>query len=185
MSKHPKPAVIAFGRLGDKPPRAAWFCTADAAIAQWLAARYRLTTLPATPDLLKTLEATLAQWQLGPDGHPVMPVISMRVFTRLQSLASQAETGDPAGVMASVGTAPPTAPPAITPEVVQAHTVLWEDIGVHSVVLATAEDPAGGWWEAVVLAIHNGTCTLRWRDFPDDGLVTRKRQQLALLPPAS
>jgi len=184
MSKHPKPAVLAFGRAGNKPPRAAWFTTADSAVAHWAAAQHSLTLLPAAPELLKSLETPLTEWQLGADGHPLLHVIAMHTFTRLQSFAAQAEAGDPAGIMAGAQPATPE-PPAMTPEIEQARSLLWDAIGVNSVVLTLAEDPTLGWWEAIVLAVHNGSCTLCWRDFPADGLVRRKRQQLALLHSAS
>ena len=73
----------------------------------------------------------------------------------------------------------------MTPEIEQARSLLWDAIGVNSVVLTLAEDPTLGWWEAIVLAVHNGSCTLCWRDFPADGLVRSKRKQLALLHSAS
>lgn len=184
MSKHPKPAVLAFGRAGTKAPRAAWFAAADAAIAQWAATQYSLTLLPATPELLKSLEAPLTEWQLGGDGHPLLPVIALQTFTRLQSFAAHAEAGDPAGIMASAQPLP-AGPPTKTPQHEQAQSLLWDAIGINSVVLTLADDPALGWWEATVLAVHNGSCILCWRDFPADGLIRRKRQQLALLHPGS
>ena len=60
---------------------------------------------------------------------------------------------------------------------------LWDALAVGSLVLAQEDDPSHGWWEAVILAIHQNTCTLCFRDHPDDGLVKRERHQLALLHP--
>ncbi len=58
----------------------------------------------------------------------------------------------------------------------------WDQIGIGSVVLATVgvED---GWWEAVVLGVNGGACTLKWRDFPRERTFVRRRTELALLPP--
>ena len=58
----------------------------------------------------------------------------------------------------------------------------------------TIERPAGGrhggprsrlvmsWWEAVVVAVKGETITLRWRDFPEEPTIKRKRNQIAFLP---
>jgi hypothetical protein len=51
-------------------------------------------------------------------------------------------------------------------------------------VLATigVED---GWWEAVVIGLNGEMLNLRWRDFPGERTVLRRRSQVALLAPAS
>jgi len=61
----------------------------------------------------------------------------------------------------------------------------WAAIGIGSTVLA-CQGPMEGWWEAVVLYTKaNDSFVLRWRDFPDDGEITRARKDLALMPPGS
>ena len=55
----------------------------------------------------------------------------------------------------------------------------WDDIKVGSEVIAfeSAED---GWWEAIVTEINGEMLTLRWRDYPRQPMVARRRHQVAL-----
>ena len=55
----------------------------------------------------------------------------------------------------------------------------WDEIKVGSDVIAfeSAED---GWWEAIVTEISGEMLTLRWRDYPRQPLVARRRHQVAL-----
>ena len=55
----------------------------------------------------------------------------------------------------------------------------WDDIKVGSEVIAfeSAED---GWWEAIVTEITGEMLTLRWRDYPRQPMVARRRHQVAL-----
>jgi hypothetical protein len=57
----------------------------------------------------------------------------------------------------------------------------WDEIGIGSVVLATAgvED---GWWESIVIGVNGEALTLKWRDFPREPVFVRRRTELALLP---
>ena len=63
----------------------------------------------------------------------------------------------------------------------------WAALAVGDVVLARDYDRDGesvGWWEAVVLAPADGDAfTLGWRDYPEQGLVRRRRAELAPLHP--
>lgn len=59
-------------------------------------------------------------------------------------------------------------------------------IVVGSLVLVGEVYPLCGWYEAIVVtAPSDDLFTLRWRDWPDDPLVARRRDDLALLPPGS
>jgi hypothetical protein len=65
---------------------------------------------------------------------------------------------------------------------------LWAALAVGDVVLARDYDREGEsvGWEAVVLAPADGDAfTLGWPDYPEQGLVRRKRAELALLHPGS
>jgi hypothetical protein len=57
-------------------------------------------------------------------------------------------------------------------------------VTVNSLVLAREDGPTDGWWEAIIVAEHDGVYTLYYRDYPEQGLVRRQRQQIALLPPS-
>jgi hypothetical protein len=56
----------------------------------------------------------------------------------------------------------------------------WEDIKVGSLVIAH-ESHEDGWWEAIVTSLTDTTLTLKWRDYPRQPIVTRRRDQIALL----
>ncbi len=59
----------------------------------------------------------------------------------------------------------------------------WPIIREGSLVLATTGGVADGWFESVVVeAKPDDLLVLRWRDFSDEALFLRRRDQLALLP---
>jgi len=129
----------------------------------------------------------LPQWGLNKDGQPLIPVVTQDTLELLQALT--AEAAAIGAVNPSEGTTTEaTADGEPTAEAAQAQTqeaarTLWGALRVNSVVLAP-EDEADGWWEAIILAIHDDTCTLCWRDYPEHGLVRRQREQLAVMHPA-
>ena len=55
----------------------------------------------------------------------------------------------------------------------------WDDIKIGSEVIGfeSAED---GWWEAIVTEINGEMLALRWRDYPRQPMVARRRHQVAL-----
>ena len=61
----------------------------------------------------------------------------------------------------------------------------WAEIDVGDLVLAENWDPETGWYEAVVLEqVGDDEFKLRFRDYPEEGTLVRRRNQLALLSPA-
>ena len=182
MSKQNRPALIVFGKRPRKHPRAAWFAVADAAVARWIAQQYGLSILKTTARVINQLGNSVAEWQLTPPGQPMVPTVRSDTFDELQALANEAGTAGEAGIE-TVDDAEYGAPPAVTAQQREAAKTLWGALAVGSLVLAQEDDPSHGWWEAVILAIHQNTCTLCFRDHPNDGLVKRERHQLALLHP--
>jgi hypothetical protein len=179
MSKQSKPALIVFGKGPRKQPRAAWFAAADAAVARWIVQRHELSTLKATTRVLSELGNPISEWQLVPRGEPILPTIRLDTFTQLQALVDEARaSGEEPTDEAEGG-----APGAITMQQRDAAKALWGALAVGSLVLAQEDNPEHGWWEAIILAIHHNTCTLCFRDHPEDGLVRRERHQLAILYP--
>ena len=73
-------------------------------------------------------------------------------------------------------------PPATKPKRPPAS---WAEIDVGDLVLAENWEPKTGWYEAVVLEqIGADELKLRFRDYPEEGTLVRRRNQLALLSPA-
>jgi hypothetical protein len=182
MSKQSKPALIVFGKQPRKQPRAAWFAAADAAIARWIARRHELSTLKATTRVLNELGNPIAEWQLVPQGEPALPTIRLDTFNQLQALVDEARASDEVA-NEPTDEAESGAPGAITTQQREAGKALWGTLAVGSLVLAQEDNPEHGWWEAIILAMHHNTCTLCFRDHPEDGLVRRERHQLAILHP--
>ena len=112
----------------------------------------------------------------------MVPTVKSGTFEELQALATEAGMPEEGGIDASDDAAA-AAPAAVTPQQREAAKVLWGALAVGSLVLAQEDDPSHGWWEAVILAVHQNTCTLCFRDYPDQGLVQRERHQLAILHP--
>jgi hypothetical protein len=182
MSKQNRPALIVFGKRPRKHPRAAWFTAADAAVARWIAQQSGLSILKATARVINQLGNPVAEWQLSARGQPMVPTVKSGTFEELQALATEAGMPEEGGIDASDDAAA-AAPAAVTPQQREAAKVLWGALAVGSLVLAQEDDPSHGWWEAVILAVHQNTCTLCFRDYPDQGLVQRERHQLAILHP--
>jgi hypothetical protein len=181
MSKQNRPALIVFGKRPRKQPRAAWFSAADAAVARWIAHRYGLSTLKATTRVTNELSNPIGEWQLVPQGQPMVPTVKLDTFDQLLALADEARaTGEATNEAIDEG----GAPAEVTAQQREAAKALWGSLAIGSLVLAQEDDPARGWWEAIILAMHQDICTLCWRDHPDDGLVRRESRHLAILHPS-
>lgn len=163
MSKQNRPALIVFGKRPRKHPRAAWFTAADAAVARWIAQQSGLSILKATARVINQLGNPVAEWQLSPRGQPMVPTVKSGTFEELQALATEAGTSEEGGIEASDDAAA-TAPATVTPQQREAAKALWGALAVGSLVLAQEDDPSHGWWEAVILAVHQNACTVCFRD---------------------
>jgi hypothetical protein len=169
------PALIVFGMpKGAKAPHAAWFRTAYAERARTAARRQGLTTLPVESAEARAVAATLKEGQLKAGGQLVMPCVSQDMLNTLRR-------------------SPPVPPPNATGAAttgratpgVNVPVAIWDTLKITDVVLAAHLEKGvpDGWYEAVIMKIENGVFTLRWADYPQDGLVRLPRQYLALMYP--
>jgi hypothetical protein len=93
--------------------------------------------------------------------------------------AADAPVSGPAEAAPAVASA---AAPGTSPDP-QATDDRWATIAVGDVVLAT-EGPREGWYEAVVQDVKPPhRVDLKWRDWPDEPVFFRPRDELAMLPP--
>lgn len=59
----------------------------------------------------------------------------------------------------------------------------WSELAVGQLVIARENDPADGYWEALIDKIDGDTLTLHWRDFQSLPKFKRPRHAVALLNP--
>lgn len=59
----------------------------------------------------------------------------------------------------------------------------WSELAAGQLVIAQENDPADGYWEALIDKIDGDTLTLHWRDFPNLPKFKRPRHAVALLNP--
>ena len=98
-------------------------------------------------------------------GQGSVPLVRKDLFNKLLSLLPAAEKG---------GLREPRRAPST-----------WAEIGVGDMVLAEDPIPNHGWWEAILLErTGDDAFKLRFRDYPEEGIMVRQRHQLALMFPA-
>jgi hypothetical protein len=173
-TKSTMPALIVFGTpKGAKAPHAAWFRAAYAARVVTAARRQALTTIAVESNETRAVAATLKEGQLKAGGQLTMPCVSQDMLSQLRRLMPQ-----PPGSSAP-------SPTGSTIAGVQVPFAVWDTLKPTDVVLAAHLENGvpDGWYEAIILKIEGGTFTLRWADYPEDGLVRLRRQHIALMYP--
>jgi hypothetical protein len=162
------PALIVFGTpKGTRGPRAAWFRAEYAQRARSAAQRQGLAILPVDSNETRAAVGALKEGQLKVGGQLVMPCVSQEIVNRLRGLIPATD---------HVGT---------TVAGVQVPSSIWDTLKPTDLVLAAHLEKGQpyGWFEAIILKIENGTYTLRWADYPKDGLIRLQRQHIALMFP--
>lgn len=153
-------------------------------MARWIGRHQGLSVAAANTEALAQLAARLPEWRLRPDGGPLLTILADALWEELRAVAMPgaeptnrpaAPEGDGEGQAATAAKRRALAEP------------LWAALAVGDVVLARDYDRDGesvGSWEAVVLAPADGaSLTLGWREYPEQGMVRRKRAELAPLHP--
>jgi hypothetical protein len=179
------PALVLFGLDGQGRPLAASFVADQTALALKAATSLNLQTLKVETveqvDLAKQLPvgAVLAA------GRATVPLVSKVLFDKL--LALRPRSADPASGNgpATAGPQPPASASASTQPQPKQLPSSWADIEVGDLVLVENWDPESGWFEAVILErVSDDEFKLRFRDYPEEGTLVRRRNQLALMSPA-
>ncbi len=199
------PAFIIYGYDHEKRPRAGCFDADAAALVEKIADAIKFTLVKiATADQL-AIAKELPPGRVSAPGFDALAVAPKALFEKLLACCISQDnkprlTG-PAPKAAENDPSPLDQPPtggglSKPPEsMVTAAEAAVDDksrpsqateIKVGDVVLAENSEPSTGWFEAVVLEqIGADQLRLRWRDYPEDGTLVRRRQQLALLPAQS
>jgi hypothetical protein len=181
---HPTaPAIVLFGLDGQGRPLAATFAADQTALGLKAATSLKLQTLKIETAELANLAKPLPVGAILAAGRATVPVVRKALFDKLLALrptsANLPRSDAPAAATslrpARASNQPqPKRPPATLAEI---------DVG--DLVLAENWEPKTGWYEAVVLEqIGADELKLRFRDYPEEGTLVRRRNQLALLSPA-
>ena len=118
---------------------------------------------------------------LGEPASGFQPVASNASATPPTPAVPVASTGNAAATAPAHTASAPSRPPAGDARV----PGTWDAIKPGVLVLATT-GPMEGWFESLVVATRADECfLLRWRDWPQEPEFTRRRDELALLHPAT
>ena len=189
----PQPIVLIFGIVAGRfRPQAARFRADEIELARYMAAKLNLAMLTIDVPLLKEIDLVIPEWQLRPDDQVVIPFVRGEIFEQLRQLTQPGTKGDMAATTGTDGGSPVTQVSVLDAPLVprpvldsKQATRLWDGLGIGSLVLAPDSDLTGehlGWWQAIILAVQDGVYLLRWRE-PEEGVIRRQRNQLALLHP--
>ncbi|MGE3643288.1 MAG: hypothetical protein AB7F96_05485 [Beijerinckiaceae bacterium] len=156
-------SLIVFGLDPDKNPVAGTFPAEMKDIIAKAAASLNLVCIAVEgPDLVQ-VNGQLPVGKILAAGRATVPIVKPALYERL--LAAIPRAKKPKGVCLPK-------PPAS-----------WRDIAVGHHVLAMDNLGSDSWYEAVVLEQPDAeTFKLRFRDYPEEGLVVRRRDQLGLMP---
>ena len=152
------PAIIVFGLDPTGKSKAATFPAQQADLASKAAGLMQLRLLKIDNPELAQFVAQLPVGKIYASGHGFVPVVRTALYAQLLQFA------DPA---------PAPGLPAT-----------WDNIDVGHMVIAR-DEPAFGWWEAIVIAKDGDMLTLRFRDYPKQAPVVLHRATLALLKPTA
>src|SRR5450759_4762791 len=152
------PAIIVFGLDPTGKSKAATFPAHQVELATKAASLMQLRLLKIDSPELTQFAAQLPVGKIYASGHGFVPQVRTDIYERLVQFA------DPA---------PAPGLPAT-----------WDDIDVGHMVIAR-DEPAFGWWEAIVIAKDGDMLTLKWRDYPKQAPAVLHRAALALLRPTA
>lgn len=185
------PGLILFGRDERHRPHASRFAAGDKAEAERAASLMGMHVLEISDDTHHSLAAGLPQGRLFGSGKAFVPFVKAEVFDRLVAAAGLPDVAVPVRASGKAAGAPPASGGGTgSPNPGGAgggprSPTDWPEIARGSLVLACA-GPMEGWFEAVVMYTKaDDAFELRWRDWPDEPLITRQRKDLGLLPPGS
>lgn len=186
------PALIVLGRDDTGKPHASWFGEEDAPLAQEAAGLMGMSALQIQHDAVRTLAAGLPKGRVFASGKAFVPFVKADVFESLAVHLPAHGPGNAADTVEQQQEASPGMEGASSPDDKPAHSPSteptpppadhWSLIRMGKLVLAS-EGKGEPWYEAVVIQDKGEHLTLRWRDYPDEPHIVRRREQVALLHP--
>ena len=181
---HPAvPAIVLFGLDGQGRPLAATFAADQTALALKAATSLKLQTLRIETAEQTDLAKQLPVGSILAAGRATVPLVSKALFDKLLALRPTSANLPGGDVPAAVAPLRPTS--ASNQAQPKRPPATWAEIDVGDLVLVENWEPETGWYEAVVLEkLGDDELKLRFRDYPEEGTLVRRRNQLALLSPA-
>jgi hypothetical protein len=186
------PVLILYGLDADGRPRAAGFNAAQADLAKKAAESLELQVLRIETAEQIELARQLPSGEILAPGRGNVPVVRKELFDKLLALLPAPDSGPSqeaasaveVDAATSVTTTDNSEPASNQPQPKQPPTT-WAEIDVGDLVLSEDCHPNNGWYEAVVLEqIGDDQFKVRLRDYPEEGTLVRRRNQLALMSPA-
>jgi hypothetical protein len=181
---HPgAPAIVLFGLDGQGRPLAATFAADQTALALKAATSLKLQTLKVETAEQTDLAKQLPVGAILAAGRATVPLVSKALYEKLLALRPTSANPPGGDVLAAVAPLRPAS--ASNQPQPKRSPASWAEIDVGDLVLVENWEPETGWYEAVVLEkLGDNEFNLRFRDYPEEGTLMRRRNQLALLPPA-
>jgi hypothetical protein len=177
------PALVLFGLDGQGQPLAASFVADQTALALKAATSLNLQTLKVETADQIDLAKQLPVGAILAAGRATVPLVSKALFDKLLAL-KPTSADPPSGDMPATAGPQPPASASNQPQPKRPPTS-WADIEAGDLVLVENWEPETGWFEAVVLEqLGDDEFKLRFRDYPEEGTLVRRRNQLALMSPA-
>jgi hypothetical protein len=181
---HPAaPAIVLFGLDGRGRPLAASFAPDQTALALKAATSLKLQTLKIETAEQADLAKQLPVGAILAAGRATVPLVSKALYEKL--LALRPTSANPPGGDVLAAAAPQPSATASNQLQPKRSPTSWAEIDVGDLVLAENWEPKTGWYEAVVLEkLDDDELKLQFRDYPEEGTLVRRRNQLALMSPA-
>lgn len=174
-----KPTIAVIGLDETGKPHASWFSSDDAELATKAASMMEMAVLPITTDEVRQAVSPLPKGKVFASGRAFVPFVKMSVYEKLVAFLPEADRPKKPKPKPKPLTRKPAAKP--NSDAAPSLPATWSKIAVGSLVLATV-DPQEPWFKCVVVSERaNGLYVLRWRDFPDDPKIVRRREDIALL----
>lgn len=181
--KPTEPPIVVFGLDKDRKPRAGTFPAELAAVAAERGKSLNLVVSPIEGPTITALAKELKAGDLGKEGYEFIPTVIRAAYERLLVATGVVGSKAPTQDRKAKGSPSTTKDSVSSPPKLPAS---WPEIDVGFMVLCEDPTPGDGWFEAhVVEKVGPDLFRLTYRDYPGEGVQTRQRNQLALLPPVS
>jgi hypothetical protein len=188
-----KPALIVFGTDRTGKPHAAWFTAEEAEAARTAAGLIGYRVLALTTEAQAQVAAKLSRGRLFENGRAFVPFVKAALYETLSQMAdaaperTEAAPADAAAPQEASADARAPAPEPVRSLPVVVNTSVrrggprdWDEIEPGSLVLAYDREYEA-WYEAIVVQVLGSAYRVRFRDYPEEGVLMRRRENIALL----